>query len=578
MRKHIIWIVVLISLAYANALMGDFVYDDYAGIVYNGFIKSAKNIPLLFSRRYLTHPLEAAFNVGAYNIGSGEGSYRPVATLSYFINYAVFKLDPFGWRLANLLIHILCALLIYWLMSIIFAKPQLSYFCAVIFGLHPVNAEVVNCTIFRSNSLALLFCLLALMLYFKFRRSQAESKYLYLGASLIFSFLAVFSKEIAVILPLAIILCEYYQSGFNSSALLRNARFYLLYFLVDVIYLFVYFVMMPPTQGIFNAPAILANLIRMFSVTGVYLKAMLFPMDLALIDPLEISRSGLFSPALGMSAFVLSSYVILKIKKLPPEISFGVIWFLLWLLPMNNFINSFRIMAAYRYLYLAMPGCAVLVAFILSKIRQARLDMPVLQRLVPFACFGYFVIFTVSANAIWKNDMILNMTMVEKNPESVDAHINFGTALLKSGDIAAAKEELSFILHRPEWAKERILEASTAYSNLGLIHMEEGEYARAEEMYRKALELTPHVAYIYTRLGSCYAKQGLYEKALGYFNQAKTMNPRYAPAYLATGIIYSLMHKYGQAKSEFAQALKINPDYTEARDNLKKILGLEQGI
>jgi tetratricopeptide (TPR) repeat protein len=576
MRKHILWIVILTSLVYINTLYGNFVYDDYLVIVDNGFIKSAKNLALLFSRRYLTHPLEAGFNVAAYNIGSGEGSYRPVATLSYFLNYAVFKLDPFGYRLTNIVIHILCAILIYMLLKLIFAKTRLALFASLLFGIHPVNAEVINCTAFRPNSLALLFCLLAIILYFKFKARANKTRYFYLGASLFSAFLAVFSKETAVILPLALILCEYYQLKFDPIPLLKSFKIYFLYFLVDAIYIFVYFVMLPPTQTIFNAPDISTNLVRMFDVLGIYLKGLTFPVDLLLIDPTEIFRSS-FTLLLGISAFVLAAYVLVKKNKLPKEISFGVIWFFIWILPMNNFLNSFRILAAFRYLYLPMLGFAVLAGLILDRIWQAHSKIPVLHRVAPFACFSYFAIFTISTNAGWKDDMILNTSMVEKNPESIYAHINLGSTLLKYDNIPEAKNELLFVLDKPMPVKSSQLEFSLAYSNLGSIYMSEGNYLKAEEMYRKALELTPHVAHIYTKLGFCFTQQGLYNKALDYFNQAKKINPYFAPAYLDAGITYLRMGKYSEAKLEFNQALKIKPDYSQAKDNLNWLERLEKG-
>ncbi len=162
--------------------------------------------------------------------------------------------------------------------------------------------------------------------------------------------------------------------------------------------------------------------------------------------------------------------------------------------------------------------------------------------------------------------MILNSSIVEKNPDSIYAHSNFGNTLLKYGVIPEAKAELSFVLRKPASVNEGALEASVAYFNLGVIYMEEGQYLKAEEMYRQALKFTPHVANIYTKLGFCYDKQGLHEKAQDYFNQAKKINPYFAPDYQETGATYSLMNKYREAKS-----------YWQARENLKRLERVEKG-
>jgi tetratricopeptide (TPR) repeat protein len=459
----------------------------------------------------------------------------------------------------------------------IFAQPQFAFFAAVIFGIHPVNAEVVNCTAFRPNSLAALFCLLAIILYFKFKKTQPRPKYFYLGISLASALLAVFSKEIAVFLPFAIILCEYYQSKTGLGKLLKNnGKVYLLYFGVDLIYALVYFLMLPPTQRILgHTYPIATNFIRMFDILGVYLKDIVFPLDLVSIDALAIFRSWLLV-ALGAVCFLAAAYTVLKKNKLSPEVSFAVIWFFLWLLPMNNFLNSFRILAAYRYLYLPVIGFAVLLGFILQRIWQAKTKFVVLQRLAPLSLFSYFAIFCISSNATWKNDMILNFSLAEKNPDSVFAHLSLGNTLLKHADIFDAQKEFIFVLSQPDLSKYNPLDISVAYCNLGLIYTLEGQYQKAEQQYQAALKLTPHLAHIYARLGYCYAQLREYEKALDYLTQAKKINPRFSPAYLNAGITYMLMQKYAQARQEFNQALEIMPNYQQVRDNLKKLDKMEK--
>ena len=68
-------------LAYLNILHHQFVFDDFRIIVNNPFIKDWKHFPALFSHDY--------FKI------SGELSYRPLVTLSYFTDYAIWGLNPF---------------------------------------------------------------------------------------------------------------------------------------------------------------------------------------------------------------------------------------------------------------------------------------------------------------------------------------------------------------------------------------------------------------------------------------------------------------------------------------------------
>src|SRR3989304_9253760 len=89
-------------LAYLNTLHHQFVFDDFRVITNNPYIKDWKYFPTLFNHDY--------FKI------SGELSYRPLVTLSYFIDYAIWHLNPFGFHLTNLIIHTLNTFIVYLLL------------------------------------------------------------------------------------------------------------------------------------------------------------------------------------------------------------------------------------------------------------------------------------------------------------------------------------------------------------------------------------------------------------------------------------------------------------------------------
>lgn len=87
----IIILVAITQLVYLNSLSNNFTYDDEFTIVNNYFIKTWTTVSSLFSKEYFTL--------------SGELSYRPVVTLSYFIDYALWELNPLGYHFTNSLLH-----------------------------------------------------------------------------------------------------------------------------------------------------------------------------------------------------------------------------------------------------------------------------------------------------------------------------------------------------------------------------------------------------------------------------------------------------------------------------------------
>ena len=112
-------LVILCLVVYYNSLSNGFVYDDFGSIVENKYIKQPGQF------------LSSLFNQSYFKIAGIEASYRPMATLYYFLIYTIAALDPFYYHLASLLLHTLNAVLVYWLATLIL-KNQLG---ALIAGL-----------------------------------------------------------------------------------------------------------------------------------------------------------------------------------------------------------------------------------------------------------------------------------------------------------------------------------------------------------------------------------------------------------------------------------------------------------
>src|SRR3989337_347461 len=101
---HIILAVISV-IVFCNTLDNTFVYDDSVTIVKNNLIKNWKNFHTLFS-----------FN---YFILFGELSYRPFVTLTYFIDYSLWGLNPTGFHLTNLLLQTANTLLFYLFLKLV---------------------------------------------------------------------------------------------------------------------------------------------------------------------------------------------------------------------------------------------------------------------------------------------------------------------------------------------------------------------------------------------------------------------------------------------------------------------------
>ena len=152
--------------------------------------------------------------------------YRPVASLSYAVDYWLWGLDPFGYHLTDLLAHATAAALVVWLVYEILGDRLTAALAGWIFALHPLSVEVVPTPARRHDVLATVFALGALCLFVRalkttigtdtdadegkqtgasrvVTRGSATSRrrWLLLAGSLLSYLLAVGSKEIGILVP-----------------------------------------------------------------------------------------------------------------------------------------------------------------------------------------------------------------------------------------------------------------------------------------------------------------------------------------------------------------------------------------
>jgi hypothetical protein len=186
-----ILLVLLALIAFRGVPAGYFTDNDTFALIDSARIDSIGDIGRILS--------EPVMNVtGAEAISRW---FRPVFTLSFSVDYLLHGLNPSGYGWTNLLLHGSVALLLYrfariWLRKETVAIPGLA---AILFLLHPLSMETVPATARRHDMLMTLFLLLTLISWLE---SEGPSRHrgIWKALSLVFSVLALGSKECAVLL------------------------------------------------------------------------------------------------------------------------------------------------------------------------------------------------------------------------------------------------------------------------------------------------------------------------------------------------------------------------------------------
>lgn len=118
--------------------------------------------------------------------------FRPFTHLLFQFLYAIFQLNPLGYHIASLFLHILNALIFYTLLLKFTSESKLSLFASLIFVSHFAQEEAVLWISALSSPLVTFFYLCSIWCLWKYLEKQKLGFYL---LSFILSVLALLSKE-----------------------------------------------------------------------------------------------------------------------------------------------------------------------------------------------------------------------------------------------------------------------------------------------------------------------------------------------------------------------------------------------
>ncbi len=139
-------IIVAVFCVYLPCLSGGFVWDDNKLLTENNLIKAED---------------------GLYRFWCSADAidYWPVTNTTFWIEWRLWGMNPTGYHVTNLILHIVESLLI-WLILRKLSIPG-AFLAAMIFAVHPVNVESVAWIAQRKNLMAMLFFLLSILWYLK---------------------------------------------------------------------------------------------------------------------------------------------------------------------------------------------------------------------------------------------------------------------------------------------------------------------------------------------------------------------------------------------------------------------------
>lgn len=563
-----------IFLAYSNHFDNSFQFDDAHTIEQNNAIKNL-DIANYFKdgRTFSALPLNQ--------------SYRPLTTLENAIDYAIAdELNPKPFHVHIFITFIACCLLI-----IVFTKQLLnklgqnnqSFYAllvAALFGLLCANAETVNYIIQRAEITSGIFILLGLIFYIK--QGVFKRFYLYL----LFPFIGFFSKEMTfVFAPLLFLYILIFEENVDLLHFYRKLEFKkvltalkktLPAILFTAAFLVFYAKMLPPT---FTSGGLsrYEYLITQPWVICHYIVTYFYPYNLSAdTDWTTFSSITDYRAILGIVIILGLIWLALKASKNEKTklFSFGILWFLISLLPTSSIIPFSEVLNDHRA-FIPYIGLTIAIVFGFKYLLEKYASNFIVNTSGK-TVIGILIIGFLGANAygihqrnkVWKTDETLWKDVTIKSPKNGRGMMNYGLALMQKADYKNAETYF-------KKAAELSPTYSYVYINLGILKNAIGDKNEAEKNFKYALQLDPNQHNCWYYYADFLFKEKRYVEAIDGLNKVQTISPHFLntdnyllQAYNNLGVEYFNAFQFDQAIEAYQEALKLNPEYELANNNL----------
>lgn len=606
MRSYLTYLLFIGSLVlaffcYRAGLYGSFLFDDVINVVENSALKIQR--------------LDISLLKAAFSMGNGI-SGRPLSMVSFACDYYFNGPAPYGFKLTNLIIHLLNGTGVFILTKLVLnihrrrhaselSSEHLGWISLAVASawlLHPLNLTGVLYIVQRMASLSALFTLLGMIVYLYGRQRQSDGKSGWgwiLSAFLLFTPLAVLSKESGALLPAFMLLAEVILFNFQAPATKSRAVLIGLFsvtVILPLIVLIIYSIYKPAWLMVgynirdFTLPERLMTEAR---VLWFYLRLIIVP-DISQLglqhDDIAISR-GLLTPYATLFAcagIALLAGAAFMLRQRHPIAAFGMLFFLLGH-SIESSVIALEIAHEHRNY---LPGYGILlVIFYYGLSPLWHTDTFKLRQVLAVILILFFAGITTMRARQWANEYELKMMEVVHHPDSLRANteVAYIYAFLPASSPEQAEEHYQLALGYYQKAAD--LSATDTAGLLGLIGLNAGRGRPIEEHWVQELEyrlehrpFSPAAVNSLMHLEKCLT-QGICRHTpqdMARLLQAALRNPtlygkaRSSVQFAWSNLLFMAMHDRDAAIKVAYQAMESNPGDAETRITLLKFL-LNQG-
>lgn len=461
------------------------------------------------------------------------GYYRPLITLLYLTDRALWGVNPAGYHFSNLLWHLLATVLVYRLARRTIAGVAAALAGGMLFAVLPAHTEAVGWIQGRVDLVSTVFLLLALLALVRARDEHRYQSWLWTTLGGCTFLAALLAKESAIVFPLAWAMWELSAvdkarwreclpamiTRFAALALALLVYCGLRRWAVGASFSYFSTSLSPVPLRTLALPLVLAE----------YGRVLLFPdLTLNFFRTVRVALSPT-ALAIGLVVVVVLGGGLLAVWRRARRLFPWAAWVPIMLVPPLFFILQAQAPAigffiAERFLYLPSVGWCILLGYVLAAALEGR------KRAAwspwGMAAFGGVIL------------LYAGLTLIRLRPW-VDAPELY-TAIQAQTNVPTAVRVL-------------------AHNNLGEVLLERGDFSASWREFQAARGLDPDYAFAYNNLGVLLIREGRPTEALRWIETAIRLDPAYSEAYGNLGAAYEAIGDLPAAKQAYERGLRINP-------------------
>ncbi|MDA8155333.1 MAG: hypothetical protein M0Z52_02615 [Actinomycetota bacterium] len=504
---HVAVLLAVAFAVYANSLPNSFNFDDGMFVTNNSAVHG-----------FTLGNLKAVFTSVPNQV-----EYLPIKDLTYMLDYEIWKLNPLGYHITNLVFYLLVIAVLYFLFVEIFSMAEINgqadrrracwtaFLAALIYSVHPAHVESVAGISQRKDLVSGLFYFSGLLIYLKGMRRNGWGHY---AASLFLLVLAVLSKMTAVLMPVSVLMAEiYFGRGTLGKKLARTVPFFIVAGGLAALGIFI-----AKYTGVYSTAAAgpLRRIPGALEAFFVYLKMLAWPYPLKVWY--KFTPDGSFFNILPILSFTglacLISLIVLLAKRGYKAVSFGAAWALASLIPVVGLIPT-TVVIAERYAFIPSAGFCIAAAWALARIFM--LPKPLYKATVAAVAaiaITAFCVISFERNFDWKDNVTLLEADLSHKPDLLKTYSSLGRIYFSRGDY---RKGLAYLLREKQLQPDNV----------------EYDFFTADYLYRTgqpgmALEILKglkigikaEVTDIDYLCGLIYESQGMRQKAIENYQKA----------------------------------------------------------